>query len=483
LTVGSTRSAWYRRGLALFVLVAVGVPALPGLGATGGTAGAQTTVPSWWTGECDSGWWNARAAAAGWRGVGAHPLGASYLGIPVCGPRPAEDGAPDVAWRRPGWGELEFECVELAMRFMAQTYGVSPYGANGDGVVRNYSAADGGNLVKIANGTSGLAPLPGDVISFDSPGLGHVAVVTAANVDNAGNGSITLLSQNDTPTGWRTLAVTRWRVASFGDQVPYGWLHDPAGRGDPHRATTGPGYWMLGSNGAVYGFGGVGNFGAPLTASDAMTARRDGAGYWIVDRAGDVRAFGNALSHGGNPQLRAGEEVTTISATPSGNGYWLFTDLGRAFAYGDARSFGDMGNVVLNGPVIASAATASGNGYYMVASDGGIFGFGDAVFHGSMGGTHLNAPVVGIAPTPGGNGYWLVASDGGAFSFGAPFRGSMGAVRLNRPVNGMVAFGNGYLMVASDGGIFSFSDTPFFGSLADNPPAEPIVGVAVYAHS
>jgi len=95
----------------------------------------------------------------------------------------------------------------------------------------------------------------------------------------------------------------------------------------------------------------------------------------------------------------------------------------------------------------------------------------------------MNSPVVGIAPTPTGSGYWLVASDGGVFAFGAPFRGSMGAIRLNRPVNGMVAFGDGYLMVASDGGIFSFSDTPFFGSLGDNPPVEPIIGVAVYAHS
>jgi hypothetical protein len=54
-------------------------------------------------------------------------------------------------------------------------------------------------------------------------------------------------------------------------------------------------------------------------------------------------------------------------------------------------------------------------------------------------------------------------------------------VRLNKPVNGLVAFGNGYLMVASDGGIFDLSDTPFAGSLASDPPAAPIIGVAAFS--
>jgi len=416
----------------------------------------------------------------GWHGAGAHPLGASYLGIPVCGPRPAEDGAPDVLWRRPGWGELEFECVELAMRFMAQVYGVAPYGANGDNVVRNYTAADGGHLVKIANGSAGHAPLPGDVISFDSPGLGHVAVVAASNVDAAGNGSITLLSQNDTTNGWRTLGVTHWKVASFGSEVPYGWLHDPAGRGNPNSTTTGPGYWMLGADGSVYAFGGVGNFGAPKAAAVSIASRRDGRGYWVVDSSGHVHAYGTARTYGDPPELDADEAVTAISATASGSGYWLFTDRGRAFAFGDAHWYGDMTGTALNGAIIASTATNDGRGYYMVGSDGGIFTFGDARFHGSTGAMHLNRPIVGIAPTPDGTGYWLVASDGGVFAFNAPFRGSMGATPLNEPIDGMVSFGNGYLMVAADGGIFAFSDKPFFGSLGAAPPAHPIIGVAVF---
>jgi CHAP domain len=442
------------------------------------TAAADVSAPSWWSGDCDANWWNPQAAAKGWHGAGAHRLGAVYLGVPVCGPRRSGDGAPDVMWRRSGWGELEFECVELAMRFMVQVYGVAPYAANGDGVVRNYSTAYGGNLVKIANGTVAKAPEPGDVISFDNPYVGHVAVVTASSVNGAGDGSITMLSQNDTANGWRTLAVSHWRVAGFGNQTPYGWLHDPAGRGSPTHLATDAGYWMVEASGTVHAFGNAVNYGSSATSTVAIAPRRQVTGYWTVSASGSVRGFGAATVYGSQPALRFGESITTISPTPTGSGYWLFSNLGRAIAYGDAKLYGDMSTRTLNGPIVASVATRTGHGYYMVGSDGGIFTFGDAVFRGSMGAVRLHRPVVGISPTPDNSGYWLVASDGGVFAFHAPFRGSMGGVALNQPVNGLVAYGNGYVMVASDGGVFDFSDKAFAGSLGGDPPRTPIVGIA-----
>ena len=203
-------------------------------GAASAGAIADAGAPSWWNGDCNANTWNSIAAAMGWTGAGAHRLGASYLGVPVCGPRPGADGAPNVAWSKPGWGELEWQCPELAFRFMAQFYGVSAYGANGGDVVRNYGSSAGGGLVKIDNGTVGMPPLPGDVISFDNAGAaGHVGVVASSSVDELGNGSITMLSQNDTADGWRTLAVAAWHVQGFGSYTPYGWLHDPLGRAGP----------------------------------------------------------------------------------------------------------------------------------------------------------------------------------------------------------------------------------------------------------
>ncbi|MGH8999574.1 MAG: hypothetical protein ACRDY7_09300, partial [Acidimicrobiia bacterium] len=248
-----------------------------------------------------------------------------------------------------------------------------------------------------------------------------------------------------------------------------------------------PGYWMLGSDGAVYPFGQAKDHGGPSAALGAGTPAVDleatpaGDGYWVVDAVGRVFDHGAARHFGelAPGQLRRGEQVTSLSATPSGKGYWIFTSAGRVLGLGDAAFFGDMGDTRLNAPVLDSVPTPSGRGYYMVAGDGGIFTFGDANFWGSMGGIRLNAPVQSLVPDPDGKGYWLVASDGGVFSFEAGFRGSMGNVRLNQPMTGMVAYGDGYLMVAEDGGIFNFGPPDGFkGSLGNNPPANPVVSVA-----
>lgn len=236
-----------RRGAALGAVLAL-VASLLGSVTVGVTvaapaeaavAPAVTTLnvgaPSWWSGDCDATRWGPLAAAAGWKGGPSHRLGASWMGVPVCGPRPAVDGSPNVLWGRAGWGEAEWQCVELAQRFMAQVYGTVAYGANGSGVVANYKPAYGGALVKITNGTAGKAPVPGDVVSFTTPAniYGHVAVVASSTVDSSGNGSVTMLSQNDSADGWRTLSVVGWRLQGFGSLTPYGWLHDPAGRGNP----------------------------------------------------------------------------------------------------------------------------------------------------------------------------------------------------------------------------------------------------------
>jgi hypothetical protein len=244
------------------------------------------------------------------------------------------------------------------------------------------------------------------------------------------------------------------------------------------------GYWMVGADGRVYGFGDARSFGDAHPAAGAeatdLEPSPSGNGYWVLDSSGRISAFGDAVLHpaSNGAALPAGERATSLSSTPDGGGYWVFTNRGRVLTYGNAASFGDMTRVTLNGPVLDSIATPSGRGYYMVASDGGIFAFGDAAFYGSMGGRKLAAPVQSLVPDGDGKGYWLVASDGGIFAFEAQFLGSMGATRLSRPVTGMVRYADGYLMVGEDGGIFDFSSSPFLGSLGANPPPRPIVSVA-----
>ncbi|MCP4958116.1 MAG: hypothetical protein GY925_02490 [Actinomycetia bacterium] len=251
------------------------------------------------------------------------------------------------------------------------------------------------------------------------------------------------------------------------------------------------GYWMLDTDGTVYGFGDATNLGdTTLSEPVALVPTPTGGGYWVVAANGGVDGKGDALSVGqGVNDFPDGQSVTSASATPSGEGLWLFTDGGVVVALGDAGFFGDLSDIALDGPIVASAATPTGNGYIMAASDGGVFAFGDAQFRGSVPGVlppgvRVDQPIVGISPTPANLGYWLVAADGGMFAFGdAPFRGSLPGIlpphtQLVSPVNGMVPYGAGYLMVAGDGGIFSFSDLAFLGSLGANPPPTPIVGVA-----
>ena len=201
-------------------------------GRTAIPASVWVGAPSWWNGACDANRWNS-VVQVPVGGVGAHELGASYLGVPVCGPRPGADAAPTVPWARAGVAVPEWDASELAFRFLAQVFGVTPYAATAEDVVRGYTAGAGGGLTAIANGSAGAAPRPGDVVSFDGPGSGQAAVVAWSVVDGNGNGAVLVLSQNDTADGWRTLAVLGWTLQGFGGATPYGWLHDPAGRGYP----------------------------------------------------------------------------------------------------------------------------------------------------------------------------------------------------------------------------------------------------------
>jgi sugar lactone lactonase YvrE len=263
----------------------------------------------------------------------------------------------------------------------------------------------------------------------------------------------------------------------------------PGGGGDPVPVPGKSGYWMLGADGRVWGFGDAKSLGDVVGRMPAgakaihIEPTPSFGGYWINDDRGGVWAFGDAVGHGGilSSALQAGETVTSLSATPDGQGYWLFTSRGRVFTKGTAKHLGDLANVKLNGPVQSSIPTPSGLGYYMVGSDGGVFTFGDAAFHGSTGNVKLNKPVMSLVPSRSGKGYWLVASDGGIFTFGdAKFQGSLGDVKLNKPVVGMVRYGIGYLMVGADGGIFDFSGSPngFKGSLGNTPPSTPITFAA-----
>ncbi len=233
----------------------------------------------------------------------------------------------------------------------------------------------------------------------------------------------------------------------------------------------GKGYWMVGFDGSVQGFGDALWYGdmsgeqlnAPVVG---MAATPDGKGYWLIAQDGGVFSYGDAQFYGSTGALHLNQPVVGMTATPDGKGYWFVAADGGVFSYGDARFYGSTGDMQLNLPVVGMAASPGGKGYYLVALDGGIFAFGDARFKGSEGGTPLNQPVVGMSVDPKTGGYWEVAADGGIFSFGAPFFGSAGNIQLAEPVIGMTGTpsGGGYRLIAEDGGVFDYGDAQFYGS-------------------
>ncbi|MBO0730508.1 MAG: CHAP domain-containing protein, partial [Acidimicrobiaceae bacterium] len=168
-------------------------------------------APPWWSGTCDS-----------VHNPGSFPLGSSYDGVAACGPLPI-DGATDnlVQFFSGAWGEYEWECVELVMRYLYLVDGVAPYSANGSQVVWNYT---GTALTPIGNGIAGKAPVPGDVLSYGSTSTnGHTSIVSSSSVNGSGNGTVTVVEQNNTTDGTTTMQVSNWVVQ--GNPYPVsGWL-------------------------------------------------------------------------------------------------------------------------------------------------------------------------------------------------------------------------------------------------------------------
>lgn len=187
--------------------------------------------PPWWSGPCDDGQYPGSFALSSWDGLTA------------CGPGPNRGGYDAPVEFFPGaWGELEWECVELSMRWLYLEYGVRPYPANGSEVVADYSQADGGDLYKVSNNGSSV-PRPGDVLAMGSQWSdGHTAVVTGVDV-NHGYGTISILEQNmNGGNGKNTLEVSGNYVEPDYDMVVTGWLQAPsaevAAANPVTRATT-----------------------------------------------------------------------------------------------------------------------------------------------------------------------------------------------------------------------------------------------------
>ena len=123
------------------------------------------------------------------------------------------------------WGEYEWECVELAMRYLYLDEASRLTAPTAAQVVWNFPGAA---LSRSPTARAGQAPQPGDVLSAGSTStFGHSMLVAASCVDGSGNGTIDVVEQNASLKGQRTDVVTAWQVQD--SPAISGWLHNPAG--------------------------------------------------------------------------------------------------------------------------------------------------------------------------------------------------------------------------------------------------------------
>jgi len=185
-------------------------------------------------GPGDAAWTNYYAAPSNTSTWGPYCAGGggsvvqSADGVPACGPT----GTTTIELPSPSNLTIEtpgFQCVELSDRFLYVHDGLLAQPANGDQVVAEYGAKF--SIPIVANGTANNAPQTSDVISFsansnfqDSDG-GHVAVVVGSTVGSSGNGTISVLDENDNDTaGLRSIAVDDWVVQPYGSYTYIEWL-------------------------------------------------------------------------------------------------------------------------------------------------------------------------------------------------------------------------------------------------------------------
>jgi hypothetical protein len=177
---------------------------------------ADVGMPSWWSGVCnDNNFYPAM-------GVHSYTLGASWHGVQVCGPKYSMHL---VHFFSGSYGEFEFQCVELVMRFLYLEWGIAPWGGNGNTI----KDAPPSSIVFYPNGTQAI--IPGDIITENassSNSTGHAVVVTGVSLDANGTGTISIMEQNASSPGNRSLSVIYWQVQpdawAFG-QIIQGWLH------------------------------------------------------------------------------------------------------------------------------------------------------------------------------------------------------------------------------------------------------------------
>lgn len=190
---------------------------------------------------------------------------------------------------------------------------------------------------------------------------------------------------------------------------------------------NGGGYWLALADGTVYAFGDAKNYGdlrtddystgahnaAPGAPVVSIASTPDGKGYYLLGGDGSVYGFGDATYQGSVGDYRASGAPVSISVDDATGGYWIATSTGHVYNF-DAPFHGShaLGN---SSPIVSMAAASTGEGYWLVSADGAVYAEGSVSNYGSA---HTTG-ITGITPTAKDNGYYLLSGDGAVYRFGS----------------------------------------------------------------
>jgi hypothetical protein len=129
-----------------------------------------------------------------------------------------------------------------------------------------------------------------------------------------------------------------------------------------------------------------------------MAATTTGKGYWLVASDGGVFGYGDAGFYGSKASGRKKKQIVGILARRTGHGYWLVASDGTVVPYGDATF---RNTHVYDHPVVGMAITPTAQGAWLAAGDGTVANQGDAPAFPPAG--TGNRTIVAIAGLPAGS--------------------------------------------------------------------------------
>lgn len=219
---------------------------------------------------------------------------------------------------------------------------------------------------------------------------------------------------------------------------------------------TGNGYWILFSNGSVFGFGdavdagkGLPNHIPPVANRPTTTAFRNIQAKYLH--------YGR-VSYGYTKDYYVGGKGQAIESHPKKKGFWMVDECGQVWNFGDAEHHGELVNRVYNPGADGSftlklfdyavdiTSTDTGNGYWILFNSGLVAAFGDAVDKGPLELNSINKEFednVAVAGTrfdnsyykklfysmardQDGRGYWVLRADGEVYFYEATDWGNPG---------------------------------------------------------